>query len=219
MSITTEEDLVEKLFTTESGRVSNTYRVQMLQRHFITVGDITTLTVEQFNGMFGTEHTRIVQNRLKRNSLAFKPVESSDLYREGVKDSRLRVKLYSIGVGSLSKLSQITLAQFLRHVSSPRRQYAYQHCSPFGASSIARLEKVMYENGFRFKDGGLSAKELFMLRNNLNGTPTGGAEVNGHDVVTGQPIFRGEKRRELLSARRERLLAELAEIEKELSSV
>lgn len=89
----------------------------------------------------------------------------------------------------------------------------------FGALNIAHLERVMFENGFRFRDGSLNTADLTMLGNNRDGSPTGKNMVNAHDVVSGHPVFSGARRKSLLVARRKRLLEELAGVEVELASL
>ena len=129
-------------------------------------------------------------------------MEDSALYREGVVDADFRIRLYSIGVGSLAKLAKLSLSGFLHYLNrlreSRRIEYSGGVSVPqFGALNIARLERVMFEHGFRFCDG----------------------SVNAHDVFSGQPVFFGARRKSLLVARRKRLLDELAGIEVELASL
>lgn len=217
-------DPIEKLFTNTRGQISDKFQVNKLKRKLQTIGDATSLTEEQFIGMFGTANTRIVGNRLRKNGLDFKPVEKSALYREGVSDSEFRIRLYSIGVGSLAKLSKLSLAEFLRYLTRLRESCRIQYSSgvtvpQFGALNIARLERVMFENGFRFRNGSLNTADLTMLGNNRDGSPTGKNMVNAHDVVSGQPVFSGARRKSLLVARRKCLVEELAGIEVELASL
>lgn len=145
-------------------------------------------------------------------------MEDSALYREGVDDPDFRIRLYSIGVGSLAKLSKISLTQFLHYLARLRESRRLQYSSgvtvpQFGALNIARLERVMFERGFRFCDGSLNSSDLTMLGNNHDGSPTGKNMVNAHDVISGQPVFSGARRKSLLIVRRKRLLDELAGIE------
>lgn len=128
------------------------------------------------------------------------------------------------GVGSLAKLSKISLAQFLHYLARLRESRRLQYSSgvtvpQFGALNIAHLERVMFENGFRFRDGSLNTADLTMLGNNRDGSPTGKNMVNAHDVVSGHPVFSGARRKSLLVARRKRLLEELAGVEVELASL
>lgn len=124
----------------------------------------------------------------------FRPVEDSVLYREGVGDADFRIRLYSIGVGSLAKLAKLSLSEFLCYLNrlreSRRIEYGGGVSVPqFGALNIARLERVMFEHGFRFRDGSLNSSDLTMLGNNHDGSPTGKNVVNAHDVFSGQPVF------------------------------
>lgn len=224
MSTVTPVDPIEKLFVNARGQISDQFRLRKLKMRLGTVGDITAMTAEQFTGLFGSDYMRVVGNRLRKNGLDFRPVEDSALYREGVNDPDFRIRLYSIGVGSLAKLSKISLAQFLHYLvrlrESRRLQYSSGVTVPqFGALNIAHLERVMFENGFRFRDGSLNTADLTMLGNNRDGSPTGKNMVNAHDVVSGHPVFSGARRKSLLVARRKRLLEELAGIEVELASL
>ena len=124
----------------------------------------------------------------------FRPVEDSVLYREGVGDADFRIRLYSIGVGSLAKLAKLSLSEFLCYLNrlreSRRIEYSGGVSVPqFGALNIARLERVMFERGFRFRNGSLNPSDLTMLGNNRDGSPTGKNMVNAHDVISGQPVF------------------------------
>lgn len=147
------------------------------------------------------------------------------MYREGVGDADFRIRLYSIGVGSLAKLAKLSLSEFLCYLNrlreSRRIEYSGGVSVPqFGALNIARLERVMFERGFRFRNGSLNPSDLTMLGNNRDGSPTGKNMVNAHDVISGQPVFFfGARRKSLLVARRKRLLDELAGIEVELASL
>lgn len=224
MSTVTPVDPIEKLFVNTRGQISDQFRLRKLKMRLGTVGDITAMTAEQFTGLFGSDYMRVVGNRLRKNGLDFRSVEDSALYREGVDDPDFRIRLYSIGVGSLAKLSKISLAQFLHYLArlrgSRRLQYSSGVTVPqFGALNIAHLERVMFENGFRFRDGSLNTADLTMLGNNRDGSPTGKNMVNAHDVVSGHPVFSGARRKGLLVARRKRLLEELAGIEVELVSL
>ena len=220
----TPVDPIEKLFVNTRGQISDQFRLRKLKMRLGTVGDITAMTAEQFTGLFGSDYMRVVGNRLRKNGLDFRPVEDSALYREGVDDSDFRIRLYSIGVGSLAKLSKISLAQFLHYLARLRESRRLQYSSgvtvpQFGALNIAHLERVMFENGFRFRDGSLNTADLTMLGNNRDGSPTGKNMVNAHDVVSGHPVFSGARRKSLLVARRKRLLEELAGVEVELASL
>ena len=224
MSELTVLDPIEKLFTNARGQICDKFRVNKMKRKLRIIGDITSLTEEQFVGSFGSDSARIVGNRLRKNEMDFRPVEDSALYREGVDDPDFRIRLYSIGVGSLAKLSKISLAQFLHYLARLRESRRLQYSSgvtvpQFGALNIAHLERVMFENGFRFRDGSLNTADLTMLGNNRDGSPTGKNMVNAHDVVSGHPVFSGARRKSLLVARRKRLLEELAGIEVELASL
>lgn len=116
------------------------------------------------------------------------------MYREGVGDADFRIRLYSIGVGSLAKLAKLSLSEFLCYLNrlreSRRIEYSGGVSVPqFGALNIARLERVMFERGFRFRNGSLNPSDLTMLGNNRDGSPTGKNMVNAHDVISGQPVF------------------------------
>lgn len=216
-------DPIEKLFANARGQICDKFRVNKLKRKLRIIGDITSLTEEQFVGSFGSDCARIVGNRLRKNGMDFRPVEDSVLYREGVGDADFRIRLYSIGVGSLAKLTKLSLSEFLRYLNrlreSRRIEYSGGVSVPqFGALNIARLERVMFERGFRFRDGSLNPS-VTMLGNNRDGSPTGKNMVNAHDVFSGQPVFSGARRKSLLIARRKRLLDELAGIEVELVSL
>ena len=217
-------DPIEKLFTNARGQICDKFRVNKMKRKLRIIGDITSLTEEQFVGSFGSDSARIVGNRLRKNEMDFRPVEDSVLYREGVVDADFRIRLYSIGVGSLAKLTKLTLAQFLHYLARLRESRRIKYGSgttvpQFGALNIARLEHVMFENGFSFRNGSLTVADLTMLGNNRDGSPTGRNMVNSHDVASGQPVFDGVRRKRLLLARRKRLLEELAGIEVELASL
>jgi hypothetical protein len=217
-------DPIEKLFANARGQICDRFRVNKLKRKLRIIGDITSLTEEQFVGSFGSDCARIVGNRLRKNGMDFRPVEDSVLYREGVGDADFRIRLYSIGVGSLAKLAKLSLSEFLCYLNrlreSRRIEYGGGVSVPqFGALNIARLERVMFERGFRFRDGSLNSSDLTMLGNNRDGSPTGKNMVNAHDVFSGQPVFSGARRKSLLIARRKRLLDELAGIEVELASL
>lgn len=224
MSELTVLDPIEKLFVNTRGQISDQFRLRKLKMRLGTVGDITAMTAEQFTGLFGSDYMRVVGNRLRKNGLDFRPVEDSALYREGVDDPDFRIRLYSIGVGSLAKLTKLSLSEFLRYLNrlreSRRIEYGGGVSVPqFGALNIARLERVMFERGFRFRDGSLNSSDLTMLGNNHDGSPTGKNMVNAHDVISGQPVFSGARRKSLLIVCRKRLLDELAGIEVELASL
>lgn len=220
MSTVTPVDPIEKLFANARGQICDKFRVNKLKRKLRIIGDITSLTEEQFVGSFGSDCARIVGNRLRKNGMDFRPVEDSVLYREGVGDADFRIRLYSIGVGSLAKLAKLSLSEFLRYLNRLRESHGGGVSVPqFGALNIARLERVMFERGFRFRDGSLNSSDLTMLGNNRDGSPTGKNMVNAHDVISGQPVFSGARRKSLLIARRKRLLDELAGIEVELASL
>ena len=220
MSELTVLDPIEKLFANARGQICDRFRVNKLKRKLRIIGDITSLTEEQFVGSFGSDCARIVGNRLRKNGMDFRPVEDSVLYREGVGDADFRIRLYSIGVGSLAKLAKLSLSEFLRYLNRLRESHGGGVSVPqFGALNIARLERVMFERGFRFRDGSLNSSDLTMLGNNHDGSPTGKNMVNAHDVISGQPVFSGARRKSLLIARRKRLLDELAGIEVELASL
>lgn len=220
MSELTVLDPIEKLFANARGQICDRFRVNKLKRKLRIIGDITSLTEEQFVGSFGSDCARIVGNRLRKNGMDFRPVEDSVLYREGVGDADFRIRLYSIGVGSLAKLAKLSLSEFLRYLNRLRESHGGGVSVPqFGALNIARLERVMFERGFRFRDGSLNSSDLTMLGNNRDGSPTGKNMVNAHDVISGQPVFSGARRKSLLIARRKRLLDELAGIEVELASL
>lgn len=224
MSELTVLDPIEKLFANTRGQICDKFRVNKLKRKLRIIGDITSLTEEQFVGSFGSDYARIVGNRLRKNGMDFRPVEDSALYREGVDDPDFRIRLYLIGVGSLAKLTKLSLSEFLRYLNrlreSRRIEYGGGVSVPqFGALNIARLERVMFERGFRFRDGSLNSSDLTMLGNNHDGSPTGKNMVNAHDVISGQPVFSGARRKSLLIVRRKRLLDELAGIEVELASL
>lgn len=220
MSELTVLDPIEKLFANTRGQICDRFRVNKLKRKLRIIGDITSLTEEQFVGSFGSDCARIVGNRLRKNGMDFRPVEDSVLYREGVGDADFRIRLYSIGVGSLAKLAKLSLSEFLRYLNRLRESHGGGVSVPqFGALNIARLERVMFERGFRFRDGSLNSSDLTMLGNNRDGSPTGKNMVNAHDVISGQPVFSGARRKSLLIARRKRLLDELAGIEVELASL
>lgn len=110
MSELTVLDPIEKLFVNTRGQISDQFRLRKLKMRLGTVGDITAMTAEQFTGLFGSDYMRVVGNRLRKNGLDFRPVEDSALYREGVDDPDFRIRLYSIGVGSLAKLSKISFS-------------------------------------------------------------------------------------------------------------
>lgn len=178
MSELTVLDPIEKLFANARGQICDRFRVNKLKRKLRIIGDITSLTEEQFVGSFGSDCARIVGNRLRKNGMDFRPVEDSVLYREGVGDADFRIRLYSIGVGSLAKLTKLSLSEFLRYLNrlreSRRIEYSGGVSVPqFGALNIARLERVMFERGFRFRDGSLNSSDLTMLGNNHDGSPTG----------------------------------------------
>lgn len=224
MSTLTPVDSMEKLFVNTRGQISDRFRLRKLKTRLAAVGDITSMTAEQFTGFFGSDYTRVVGNRLRKNGLDFRPVEDSTLYREGVDDPDFRIRLYSIGVGSLAKLTKLSLSEFLHYLNrlreSRRIEYGGGVSVPqFGALNIARLERVMFERGFRFRDGSLNSSDLTMLGNNHDGSPTGKNMVNALDVISGQPVFSGARRKSLLIVRRKRLLDELAGIEVELASL
>lgn len=224
MAELTPVDPIEKLFVNTRGQISDQFRLRKLKIRLGTVGDITAMTAEQFTGLFGSDYTRVVGNRLRKNGLDFRPVENSALYREGVDDPDFRIRLYSIGVGSLAKLTKLSLAQFLHYLARLRESRRIEYSSgvtvpQFGALNIARLERVMFENGFSFRNGSLTVSDLTVLGNNRDGSPTGKNMVNSHDVASGQPVFSGVRRKRLLAARRKRLLEELAGIEVELASL
>ena len=83
MSTVTPVDPIEKLFVNTRGQISDQFRLRRLKTRLDTVGDITSMTAEQFTGLLGTDYTRIVGNRLRKHGLDFRPVEVSALYREG----------------------------------------------------------------------------------------------------------------------------------------
>lgn len=129
MSTVTPVDPIEKLFVNTRGQISDQFRLRKLKMRLGTVGDITAMTAEQFTGLFGSDYMRVVGNRLRKNGLNFRPVEDSALYREGVDDPDFRIRLYSIGVGSLAKLSKISLAQFLHYLARLRESRRLQYSS------------------------------------------------------------------------------------------
>ena len=203
MSTVTPVDPIEKLFFNTRGQISDQFRLRKLKMRLGTVGDITAMTAEQFTGLFGSDYMRVVGNRLRKNGLDFRPVEDSALYREGVDDPDFRIRLYSIGVGSLAKLSKISLSQFLHYLARLRESRRLQYSSGVTVPQF----------------GALNTADLTMLGNNRDGSPTGKNMVNAHDVVSGHPVFSGARRKSLLVARRKRLLEELAGIEVELASL
>ena len=56
MSELTVLDLIEKLFANTRGQICDKFRVNKLKRKLRIIGDITSLTEEQFVGSFGSDY-------------------------------------------------------------------------------------------------------------------------------------------------------------------
>lgn len=73
MSALTPVDPIEKLFVNTRGKISDQFRLRKPKMRLGTVGDITAMTAEQFTGLFGSDYTRVVGNRLRKKRFGLPP--------------------------------------------------------------------------------------------------------------------------------------------------
>ena len=89
MSELTVLDPIEKLFANTRGQICDKFRVNKLKRKLRIIGDITSLTEEQFVGSFGSDYVRIVGNLLRKNGVNDRNDEHCGLSLSGSASERL----------------------------------------------------------------------------------------------------------------------------------
>lgn len=88
MSELTVLDPIEKLFANARGQICDKFRVNKLKRKLRIIGDITSLTEEQFVSSFGSDSARIVGNRLRKNGVNYRNDERCGLSLSGSADEQ-----------------------------------------------------------------------------------------------------------------------------------
>lgn len=71
MSELTVLDPIEKLFTNARGQICDKFRVNKMKRKLRIIGDITSLTEEQFVGSFGSDSARMSETVYGRTEWIF----------------------------------------------------------------------------------------------------------------------------------------------------